>query len=319
MSTRLAFIGSGGIAEWQHFDNLEAIDGAEIVGICDIDEEAAAAAADRFNAEAFTDHKALYEEVAIDAVFVCLPPFAHDDQEIMAAERGIDLFVEKPLALTTEKAHEIRDTIVRSGVIAQVGYNWRYAPAVDRARELLEGRTIEYLDGRFWGGVPGGSDHWWRHKERSGGQVVEQATHTFDMIRFLAGDVETVYAAGANRVSDLVDFPDAISATMEHESGTISHVSTSCIAEEGDSKLEVIADGATFTVRQNELHGTVNGDEFHEEFEQNPYAVEVNAFLEAVEAGNDELVRSPYADATKSLELTLAVNESVDTNEPITL
>lgn len=319
MKTRIAFIGSGGIAQWQHFNNLETMDSVEIVGICDINEEAATEAADRFDAEAFTDHETLYQEVAIDAAFICLPPFAHTDQEIMAVERGIDLFVEKPLALTAEKAHEIRNAIVATDVIAQVGYNWRYAPAVDRARELLDDRTIEYLDGRFWGGVPGGEDHWWRHKDRSGGQVVEQATHTFDTIRFLAGDVSTVYAVGANRVSDLVDFPDAISATMKHESGAISHVSTSCVAEKGDSKLEVVADGMTLTVRQQELRGTVDGDDINEEFERNPYAIEVERFLEAVKDGDKEGVRSTYEDATKSFELTLAVNESIDASNPIML
>ncbi|WP_114579333.1 Gfo/Idh/MocA family protein [Saliphagus sp. LR7] len=319
MVTRIAFIGSGGIAEWQHFDTLEEIDSAKVVGICDIDETAANEAAERFDAKVFTDHETLLDELTLDAVFICLPPFAHENQEIMAAERGINLFVEKPIALTNEKARTIREAIEANDVVSQVGYNWRYAPAVDRARELLEGRTIEYIDGRFWGGVPGGEDHWWRHQARSGGQVVEQATHNFDMVRFLAGDVKRLYAAGADRVSDLVDFSDVTSTTMTHESGAVSHVSTSCIAEDGDSRLEVIADGATLTISQNEIHGSIDGDEIHEEFEANPYVTEVKSFLEAVETNDDSKIRAPYSDATKTLALTLAVTESIESGEPITL
>ena len=319
MSTRIAFIGAGGVANWQHFDNLAELDDAEVVAVCDVDEEAARTAADRFGADVFTDHRHLYDEAAFDAVFVCLPPFAHEDQEIMAAERGIDLFVEKPLALTAEKAREIRDAVERHDVIAQVGYNWRYSPGVERAHELLADRTIGYVDGRWWGGVAGGEDHWWRHKDRSGGQTVEQATHTFDAIRSLAGDVDRVFAAGANRISDLVDFSDVTSATMEHGSGTVSHVSTSCVAEEHQGGLDVIADGATLEVHQDRVDGVVDGEEISEEFDENPYAVEVEAFLEAVETGDRSLVRAPYADAVKSLELTLAVNDSIERGEPIAL
>ena len=219
MSIRLAFIGAGGIAQWQHFDTLEETADVDIVAICDIDGETARDVADRFDAVAFTDYRNLYADADFDAVFVCLPPFAHEDQELMAAERGIDLFVEKPLALSNEKAREIHDAIVTNDVIAQIGYNWRYSPGMERATELLDGRQIGYIDGYWWGGVAGGEDHWWRHADRSGGQTVEQATHIFDAVRSLGGDVTRVSAAGANRISDLVDFSDVTSATMEHENG----------------------------------------------------------------------------------------------------
>lgn len=323
MSIQLAFIGSGGVANWQHFNNIERMEDAEIVAICDIDEEAAQTAGERFSADVFTDHHDLYDETSFDAVFVCLPPFAHEDQEIMAAERGIDLFVEKPLALSNQKAAEIRDAIEANDVIAQAGYNWRYSPGVDRAQELLDGRTIGYIDGRWWGGVAGGENHWWRHVDQSGGQTVEQATHIFDAIRYLAGDVKSVFAAGENRISNLVDFSDVTSATLEHESEIVSHVSTSCVAEEGQSGLEIVADGATLDVEQNSIQGVVDGEEIHEEYdrevEDNPYVREVRSFLDAVATRDEAGIRAPYTDATKSLELTLAVNESIEIGKPVDL
>lgn len=319
MTVELAFIGAGGITNWQHFDNIEEIDGAEVVAICDVDEGAACEAADRFDAATFTDHHDLYEGAEFDAVFVCLPPFAHEDQEIMAAERGINLFVEKPLALSAEKAREINEAIEENGVVSQVGYNYRYSKGFERARGLLEGRTIGYVDGRWWGGVAGGEDHWWRHADRSGGQVLEQATHTFDAVRFLAGDVDRVYAAGGTRISELVDFPDVTSATMTHTDGAVSHVSTSCVAEEGDAAVEVIAEDATLEIDQQSVSGTVDGEEIDESFEANPYLREVEAFVEAVETGDGAALRSPYRDAIDSFELTLAVNESIETGKPVDL
>lgn len=317
MSTRLGFIGAGGVANWQHFDNLETLDRAEVVAVCDVDEAAATAAADRFDATAYADHHNLYDDAAVDAVFVCLPPFAHDGQEVAAAQRGIDLFVEKPLGLAAETAHEARAAIEEAGVIAQVGYNWRYSRGVERARELLADRAVGYVDGHWWGGVPGGADHWWRHVDRSGGQIVEQATHAYDAVRYLAGDVDRVWAAGETRISDLVDFPDVTSATMEHASGAVSHVSTSCVAETEQFGLDVVADGATLEVHQDRLEGVLDGEEIRETFDENPYALEVASFLKAVETRDRSLVRAPYADAVRSFELTLAATEAIERERPV--
>lgn len=319
MSVDLAFIGAGGIASWQHFDTVEAREDANVVAICDIDEDAAAEAAERFDAASFTDYRELYEGADFDAVFVCLPPFAHEEQEIMAAERGIDLFVEKPLALSNEKAREIRDAIDENGVLAQVGYNWRYSPGIERAREILDGRDVSYVDGHWWGGVPGGEDHWWRHRDKSGGQVVEQATHVYDAIRYLVGDVERVTAAGSHRVEDLVDFSESTSATMVHENEAVSHVSTTCAAEEGSHDLRIVADGATLTVSQDSVEGTVEGEAIAESFDRNPYRDEVHAFLDAVQSGDRSGVRSTYDDATETLALTLAVTEAIERGEPVSL
>lgn len=319
MAVRLAFIGAGGIADWKHFDNLESLDGVEVVAICDVDEETAWSAGERFDADVYTDHEALYEEGAFDAVFVCLPPFAHEDQEILAAERGIDLFVEKPLALSNETARRIHDAVESAGIVAQAGHNWRYSSGVERAREILDGRELVYIDGWWWGGVPGDEDHWWRSKAHSGGQIVEQATHIYDAVRYLAGDVERVAAAGSTRRRDFLDFPDVTSATMTHENGVVSHVSATAAADEGNAGLEIVADGARIEVDQHRVEGVVDGESIEETFDADPYLREVESFVEAVRAGDDADVRSTYADATKSLALTLAATESAETGEPVTL
>ncbi|MFB6120473.1 MAG: Gfo/Idh/MocA family protein [Halobacteriaceae archaeon] len=318
MSVRIAFIGAGNIAG-RHFNTLETMDDANVVAICDIDEDAAEEAGERFDAETFTDWEALYEEADFEAVFVCLPPFAHEGQEQAAAERGIDLFVEKPLALEQSYAEEVRDLVAENDVIAQVGYNWRYSPGVEYVQEVLAGRDVGYVDGYWWGGVPGGEDHWWRHKERSGGQTVEQATHIFDTVRAVAGDVTEVMAAGSNRLEELVDFSDVTSATMTHENDAVSHVSTSCAAESGKHGLEVVAEDATLTFSQDHVSGRVDGEEVEESFDADPYANEVEAFIDAVQTRDTSDVRAPYSDAVESLDVTLAVNESIESGEPVSL
>ena len=62
-----------------------------------------------------------------------MSPFAHEDQELLAAEKGIHLFVEKPIVNNLDKAREIHDAIHKSKVITAVGYHWRYQSNTDRA------------------------------------------------------------------------------------------------------------------------------------------------------------------------------------------
>jgi len=288
-----------------------------VVAICDLDEDAAAAAAERFGADTYTDHVEMYDEADLDAAFVCVPPFAHGAPEIDAAERGIDLFVEKPLALEMGTAAEIFGAITAEGVLAGVGYNWRYSQGVERAREIVSDRPIAYVDARWWGGVPGGEGHWWRDAERSGGQIVEQATHIYDAVRWIAGEVEEVSATGSNHVVDEVNFPGAAPATMEHDSGAVSNVSTTCAAAEEDAHIEIVAQDATLHVTQHELVGTVDGEPIEESYDRNPYREEVDAFLEAVVTRDRSSLRSDYRDALKSFALTLAATEAVEEEGPV--
>jgi predicted dehydrogenase len=315
VTVEIAFIGTGGIAD-VHLKDLKEIDRADVVATCDIDKKSARKAAEPHDAAVYTDQEELFEDVEFDALFLCVPPFAHGQPERLAAGHNVDIFVQKPLGLDKDVVREIEATIENSGITAQVGYEWRYGGGVRRAREILNGRDIGYVEGYWWGGVPGGEDHWWRHREKSGGQVIEQGTHIFDTLRFLAGDVERVSAAGSHRIESSVDFSDATSATMEHENGAISHISTSCGAEDSKIGLEVIAEGATLRLDADHVEGTVDGEEIDESFDYDPYTREVEAFLDAVESGDESDIRSTYSDGRRSFELTLAVMESIDNGKP---
>ncbi len=316
MTVSIGFVGAGNIAQ-THLDNLEDREDASVDAVCDVDSETAASAAERMGATAFSEVETMFGEFDLDAAFVCIPPFAHGEAERTAAEHGVHLFVEKPLAIETATARDILATIEAAGIMAAVGHNWRYSGGVERAASLFEDATIGYLDGHWWGGVPGGMDHWWRHVDRSGGQPIEQAVHIFDTVRHLGGDIETVYAAGGNRLVDMVDFPDVSSATMRHENEVVSHVSSSCATDDGGNGVDIIADRGTVTVTQRRISGTVDGDPIDETFDIDPYARELDAFIEAVETGSADGLRSTYDDAIRSLAVTEAVMRSMESGEVV--
>lgn len=316
MAVRVGFIGVGGIAS-THLETIASTDNAEVSAVYDVDGAAKQRAADHWGATAASDLDDLVSQPDLDAVFVCIPPDARGPPERAVAERGLDLFVEKPAAIQTARAIELNDLLEEAGVLTQVGHVWRYAESFQHGQSLLADRTIGYLDGRFWSSVPGGPGHWWREEARSGGQVIEQAIRVVDTIRYLAGDIETVYAAGGERLVDSIDFPDVSSATMTHFDGTISHVSATSGAIETRIGLEVVARDATISLSESQVVGTVNGNPVDRRFDDDPYAREVVAFVEAVRTRSTTPIRSPYGDAVRSLAVTEAVTCSMRRGEPV--
>jgi len=317
MPVRVGFVGAGGIAN-AHMNALQVVEDVQIAAVCDIDRDRAESAAARLVARAYTDHRAMLDSEKLDALYVCVPPFAHEDQELIAASKGIHLFVEKPVAVTIEKAREIREAIRQSGIIAAVGYHWRYQSNTDRAREILQGKQIGMVLGYWMGGFPGVA--WWRRMEQSGGQMVEQTTHISDLARYLCGDVTEVFAAYANRSSKGIpefNIHDVGTATLKFASGAVGAMSNTCILSVPYTVgLHVIAKDLVV-----EIHGDLRVIEpGHTEVFTgglNAMQEENRAFIEAVRTGNTNGIRSTYDDAVKTLAVTLACNESAATGKPV--
>lgn len=95
MPVRVAFIGSGGIARL-HMDILSRMEDVQLACFCDVDGQKAWAAAVEYGGKAYTDYQEMLEKEDLQAVYICLPPFAHSTQELDAAEKGIALFIESP-------------------------------------------------------------------------------------------------------------------------------------------------------------------------------------------------------------------------------
>ncbi len=313
----IAFIGVGGRAK-SHLQTVEATPDSEVTAVCDVDQARVKEVATAFDATAYTDHEQLYEsEERLDAVFVVIPPFAHTTQETMAAERGLDLFVEKPVALDAETAATVEQTIRANDVIGAVGYQHRYAAATERAQEILDGRTVGLVEGEYLSGVPGGPDHWWRSYEHSGGQIVEQATHIYDLLRLFGGPVDEVTAVGGHELVDTIDFEDVVAANTAHGTGTVGHVTSTSASPVHSSGVEIVAEGCYLSLSGNRLTGEVDGEEVDFTGENDSTRAAGEAFLEAVRTGEPSNVRSSYDDGRRTFELTLAVEKALETGGPV--
>lgn len=314
MTVSVGFIGAGGIASI-HLETFDAVvDGydIELAAVADVDEERARTAADSRDGTAYTDGEELIKSEPLDALVVAVPPFAHGNYERMAAARGIDLFIEKPVGLSLDRARETAQHVEGAGILAQVGYVCRYGRITERAQELLDGRRIGHIDSTYWVSPP--ETPWWCERARSGGQIVEQSTHVYDLHRYLAGEVTAATGSGTDRVLvDSVDFQDATSVTLEHESGAVSHVSSTCASPVSRFEVRVAAENASLELDyfEHSLSGSVDGEPIQFEGAGDWYHREFETFLRAISSESTD-VRSEYDDAVRTLELTLTARAAAE-------
>ncbi len=317
-AVKVAFVGAGGNATG-HITRVSDNPDAEIVAICDLDADRAQAAAEKFGGKPYTDQDAMIDEIDMDALYVSVPPFAHTTAEIKAAQKGVHLFVEKPVTLSTEKGLEVWDAIEKAGVISCVGYQVRYYPSVDLAKQYLDGKTIAMVSCARWGGLP--PTPWWRVMAQSGGQIVEQTTHQVDMIRYLCGEVTEVHANYALRnLTDVenMDVPDVMAVTFKMACGAVGSLTSSCALVNGGGKgdLEIIADSTVLKWAAKSV-SAVPGEhpELDVELPDPPTIDQV--FIEACKTGDASKIRSNYLDGLKSADVTFAMNESAAAGKPV--
>lgn len=226
---RVAILGMGNMGG-KHLDILREMEEVEVVALC----AHRAATAVAYNEEHGTDFP-VYEdfdrmlaERDMDALYVCLPPFAHCGQIEKAARKGIHIFNEKPIALTLERGQSMVDAIAEKGVYTQVGYHMRFGKAVRRVRELVES-GIAGRPTLFSANYECNSLHtpWWRDRSKSGGQILEQIIHLYDMAYYMVGDVETVTGFIANIAhQNIPDYTveDTSSVALRFKNGALGSV-----------------------------------------------------------------------------------------------
>lgn len=317
---RVAVVGVGGIAA-EHLKNLQENDEAELVAVCDIVKASAEKAAQQYNVVPYTDFDAMLDSVEIDALYLCVPPFAHGDMEEKAAARGIHLFVEKPVGLDMETVEQKAKAIQKAGIIAGTGYCLRYLDTVAKAREYLQGKKIAMVRAHRFGSLV--TVPWWREMAKSGGQLIEQTTHNLDLMLYLAGDVNKVSADMALRVMEDVpgiDIPDVYSVNLRFASGAVGHLDTSFVEQpDGRSSLEVIGrgfrvtlDGTTLTIMEKDKTVTYKS-------KVNFYKEQDDTFIHAVLTKDASGILAPYEEAARTLQVSLAAHQSSDSGTSISI
>jgi predicted dehydrogenase len=309
---RVGCVGTGFIAG-RHLQALAGFPDVEVVAVADVQPDRAGQTAARYGARAYDDGLALLATEDLDAVWLCVPPFAHGPLEAAAVDRRLPFFVEKPLATDLPAAQAVADRLAGSGLTTAAGYHWRHLDVVERAAGLLARTPAHLVTGYWWDRTPGVP--WWTQRERSGGQVVEQTTHLFDLARHLVGEVESVVAAERAAAEGAGDVAAAAGALLRFRSGAVGSISSArVLGRRHRVALHAVADGLVVEVSERGLTdhelriATADGEEVVRS-DQDPIAVEDREFVDVL-LGRVPRVRVPYEEALRSHALACAADRA---------
>jgi len=312
---RLAMIGAGWITPY-HLAALDRLGRSRLVAVVSAREESARAMAESRGAAAYTDIERMLDERRPDIAYVAVPPSAAIAVLERLVERGIPFLTEKPLAAAeADGPARIAAAVAERGLVAAVGYHLRALDGLADVREKLAGNPAHLFTARWLSATP--APAWWLREEVGGGQVVEQATHFYDLARLLVGEA-TVVGAASTREEPVVpagaDLVDATAAVLRFETGAVGSFANTRRLASAVVEVELAASDLLITIRRVGDHpGTweVVIDDGRSVRTippgRDPYEAQAAAFLDAVEAADPTRVLATYGDALQTDRLTRAV------------
>jgi myo-inositol 2-dehydrogenase / D-chiro-inositol 1-dehydrogenase len=316
---RLGMIGAGWIAR-EHVASIAALDGAELAAVADLDADRAGALAAEAGVRPYPDWAAMLDAEALDAVVVCTPPLAHRDPCLVGIERGLGVYLEKPVARTREDARAIAEAARAAGAVVAVGYQYRAIDFLPDLRDAAVGDPPGLLSSYSVGATAGRP--WFVHQAEGGGQVLERASHHIDLQCAIAGRVEWVQAAGtrvdlagADRPRDS-DIDDVIAISLGFRSGALGSILCAWTSPELPSSytLDVVSARSSVHVELDPgftARGTRARAEVSLGLAMAPIRRGMERFLDAVRAGDPGLVACPLEAAAESLDVALACERAL--------
>lgn len=319
---KIGFVGSGGLAK-HHMGQVSKL-GHQVAAICDVNPDIAKAPAEQYGAQVYPNHQEMLDKESLAAVYVAVPPFAHGEIELDLCAAKLPFFVQKPVAKEMETAKRVEEAVRNAGVITCVGYQLRYLPTAQRLKRILEGVKVGMGVGQYWCGFTREITRGWLvQRNLSGGQMIEQTTHLVDMIRFLAGDVTEVYGHQAKMLRGGGDCPDVNAALLKLASGGAVTITSSWgTGAPNDwsqaNHLKLFWDQYRADWGGDYLKISPEGTDLGQDEETESQEIDA-VFLNAVQTEDGSKILSPYSDGVKSLAISVAIDDSAASGQPVAL
>ncbi len=338
---RFALVGCGRIAT-RHADLLarDQVRGATLAAVCDVMPERARSFGEKYKVPYFTDMHEMARTIALDAFTVLTPSGMHAEHVLGLAAYGKHIVVEKPMALTLDDADEMIRVCDRNSIKLFVVKQNRFNVPVLKLREALEqgrfGKLVmgtvrvrwcrkqEYYDQDSWRGT-------WA---LDGGVVSNQASHHVDLLEWMMGPVETVFAKSATALVN-IEAEDTAVVVLKFRNGALGVIEATTAARPVDleGSISILGEAGTVEIAGfavNELKTwrfaapRPGDDVVMKEFSVNPpnvYGFGHQAYYEhvvrGIHQGASGLVDG--LEGRKSLELISAIYESIETGAEIPL
>jgi len=299
--TRLAVIGVG-VHGARHAAIFNALPGVELVGVADTNETTVRTVAEACNTAAATDFHTLLDQV--DAVSIAVPASRHFEVAGACLERGIHVFLEKPIAETTEQASELVKLVRGTPVVFQVGHVERFNPAITALERLV--RRPRFIEAhRLCTYSPRITDV---------GVVMDLMIHDLEVILHLVNSpITAISAIGVNVLSRTEDIANA---RLEFANGCIANITTSRVSPEPMRKIRLFEEDAYVSLDYRAQEGLIyrkqDGRIVREPVptqKGQPLEIELSAFVECVRSGGQPRVGGEQA--TRALELALDILQEI--------
>jgi len=329
---RVGCIGLGWIPDKAHLPALAVLaEEGRIVfqAFCDKSAETVQAQAATYKPHStYTDHHEMFDKEELDAVYLCIPPTVHTDELLITADKGIPLFVEKPQTLDLKQAVEFNAAIEKSGIISQVGFVYRYEPSSAPTRELLSKRTPRHAQlQNFYSGQP--IRYWTSRYELCGGSFVENTIHSVDLLRYFLGDIEAVSAFYVESLPEEriepMNLPHVYNVNYRFKERITANASISRVMNNVSySKGEVVVVSDDSIIEWSPGQVIENGEIVWKKSDEQvqgrgAFFSQARAFIEAIEAADPTMPRSPYVPSLNSLSAVLGANASAESGGELVL
>ena len=261
MLTRVGFYGAGDIADL-HAAGVQGCEGAELVGLFDIDKKRSQEKALQYNCNAYDSAESLLADPAIDAVFVLTPLEDHCECAVSALRAGKHVLLEKPVSSNINEIEKIKAVANESGKLCVPVHNYLYEDSVIRTRELLDSGKLGDLVAIY---VFYNIHHPEEVAQRYPGVIRQILTHHAYLTSFLGGKPKKAMAMASTINDGTVAKENLAMAILELEGGALAHLQASFAADDHAD------DNWTFKIK---LIGTAGSTRFsHADWVQNKKAV----------------------------------------------
>jgi predicted dehydrogenase len=234
-------LGAAGVLHTESYNAIS--DKAKVIVLCDKDKGCAESNASIYGADAHTNYRDILHRKDIDIIDICLPHHLHAKAAIEAAEAGKHVLVEKPIATTLKDADDMIKAAKKAGVKLMVAESHAFVPSHILAKEMVDqgrmGRVFLAKAYEIVGDVP--VEYSWKTSPEAVGSLLDMGVHRFFVLRWIMGEVKSVFAFAEKLACDLeTDNDDTAVIALKFKNGALGEVDLTCCAvSEPTNRLEL--------------------------------------------------------------------------------
>lgn len=259
---RAGVIGGGNIAEQAHLPAYNEHDKVNLVGIADPDNKKCSHLESKFDGlTAYSDGTQFINSEDLDMISICSPPSTHKNYFTQAANMSLDIFCEKPLALTSSEAQQMVDAAEQSDIVTLIGYVYQFMSNFTRVIEMVDAGLLgEIISAKSTLFCSPPSPQWYFDPSISGGGVInDKCPHIFDFYRRVL-DIQPDVSSAELRFKNTSSVEDVATTRLEYGDINVT-VSVGWTHDRWYQWNELVGTDGVLRFNSERLQGNVRGHE----------------------------------------------------------